>query len=140
MSRLCHENTYYRIRSLHSVQNASRLTGQEELCFLRDEMVLFNSSHVGKFLVPGTKYTTPILSTSHGMDPAEIVRGACSCGRITVSISQSALPKFTGICHCLNCKAASGSRFVCSFSPPRTPSNTRKIYGQLANSYQRCPN
>jgi hypothetical protein len=46
------------------------------------------------------------------MESADIVRGACLCGQIIVSVPRNALPKFTGICRCLDCKTVSGPLYV----------------------------
>ena len=70
------------------------------------------------------------------MDSSEIVHGACSCGQITVSIPQSAFPKFSALCHCLNCKAASGSLFVYSSYLQIAPSD---ISVDTPSTYQFLP-
>ena len=40
------------------------------------------------------------------------VKGHCNCGAITVSIAKDAFPSYCGLCHCLNCRASSGSLYV----------------------------
>jgi len=46
------------------------------------------------------------------MDSSDIIQGACNCGRITVLLPRSSLPKASSLCHCLNCRASSGSLSV----------------------------
>lgn len=46
------------------------------------------------------------------MDSSEIIKGACNCGRINVSVPRSSFPTFSSLCHCLNCRASSGSLSV----------------------------
>ncbi|RDW66943.1 hypothetical protein BP5796_09692 [Coleophoma crateriformis] len=37
------------------------------------------------------------------------VKGACNCGAVQISIPEADFPKESLLCHCLNCKASSGS-------------------------------
>ncbi|KAH9204046.1 hypothetical protein DL95DRAFT_529410 [Leptodontidium sp. 2 PMI_412] len=40
------------------------------------------------------------------------IKGACNCGAITVEIAAADFPTVSGFCHCLDCRASSGSLFV----------------------------
>ena len=63
-------------------------------------------------LRPSTNEIHCLTFASTDMESADIVHGACLCGQITLSVPRNALPKFTGICHCLDCKTASGTLYV----------------------------
>lgn len=45
----------------------------------------------------------------------DLIKGECNCGKITVSIPKPNWPSACSLCHCLNCRASSGSLSV--FTP-----------------------
>ena len=69
------------------------------------------------------------------MESADIVHGACLRGQITLSVPRNALPKFTGICHCLDCKTASGTLYVHFPTFQEQYLTLKQIYSQVANCY-----
>ncbi|PMD24105.1 hypothetical protein NA56DRAFT_643385, partial [Hyaloscypha hepaticicola] len=71
------------------------------------------------------------------MDSSDIIKGACNCGRITVSLPRSSLPSASTLCHCLNCRASSGSLFAANLPTPTedvTIEGQPKIHTDIANS------
>jgi hypothetical protein len=52
------------------------------------------------------------------MATEDTINGACNCGAIKISIPKSSLPTYCGLCHCLNCRASSGSLFSVNLPTP----------------------
>ncbi|KAE8160197.1 Mss4-like protein, partial [Aspergillus tamarii] len=52
------------------------------------------------------------------MSSESVVHGACNCGAVTITISQSSFPKSSLACHCRNCKSSSGSLFSLNLVVP----------------------
>lgn len=46
------------------------------------------------------------------MASANDIHGACNCGAIMVYVARTAWPEACSLCHCLNCRASSGSLYV----------------------------
>lgn len=56
--------------------------------------------------------TYPVLDPGPGHDPdgTRLRRGGCSCGRVRFEVRGE--PSVVGLCHCVECRKASGGAFV----------------------------
>ncbi|KAF2113988.1 Mss4-like protein [Lophiotrema nucula] len=71
------------------------------------------------------------------MDSSNIIRGSCNCGNVAVSMTKNVFPSSCSLCHCLNCRASSGSLFAVNIPVPKDAvkiEGTPKVYVDTGGS------
>lgn len=55
---------------------------------------------------------SPSTQKTHNEEEIKFLAGRCNCNAIRISVPASSFPTYCALCHCLNCRASSGSLFV----------------------------
>jgi hypothetical protein len=118
--------------SIYSKASHLFFTACPILSLLTNAIYILNSTRNTTFSI----FSLSQMALAEGS--SEIIYGACNCGRITISLPRTSLSNFSSLCHCLNCRASSGSlSVISSHSFLYVTLISFQVCGELTHSCQR---